>query len=791
MRFETSQTTPPHLDRRLQRRMLSFVALLSVIMFTLSAVKSRSASNDADSKTRLAASPDALNFEVRREVRDLKAGEFVIPEVEENGPRGQSPRSLTPVRGDRERVDRELFTSRRQEQANREEGGEGTLFPNRKNTSSNLPRDPYRRDPYETSSSSNFRYSGNSRPLDGGMVVPARPTKRPATLQSNPGSLDEDWSSAPVAIDRRDSSRSHFTGTSSPRGRVVAPESIDYTQELSESDRSGRNGRDSSIRDVSATDVDDLRDTVPLRRRPSGGIAQGTSEGSLNSNRLGVFANETLTPPIDLRRRDLNARPYASSSTPPPYAEVARPEINKRYLDVVKDNTVGVRRDESEVFYWLLDHARRVPTATMEQAAEREVQYINLMTEPDRYRGEPITIEGDLWRLYEFTARPNAYGVTKLYEGWVFTGDSSHHPYRIVCTSLPTGVEPGENLRKPVRITGYFFKREGYRSNGGVHVAPTLLARRISINPMPNGIPQTAGILPYMVGTIMAVGMALLVTIVGFAIGDQRSSRAGMLRLNQQPQVSLAGLQVPPMISVEESLRQLAATEQNSAVNGAYGPLFSRESAREHAVPDLGTSHRLISDISNRQHRQQTDVLQSWSARQQVVQAEIAAMRQAQIRGKTTPVAAPDELDSHQLDPANHLLQRSTVPTVPTPTVSQPVAAVTPARTAATPAKHPANGTSHKGKPLNSPMTSAAAPAVVPAVAPAVVPAKVPAAVPAPRAAVSPSVGTPTPPLTAIPTAHSNTSTVPSTVATSGTSQLSEWEDEIARLTGPPGKTLP
>ena len=97
MRFETSQTTPPHLDRRLQRRMLSFVALLSVIMFTLSAVKSRSASNDADSKTRLAASPDALNFEVRREVRDLKEGEFVIPESEENGPRGQSPRSLTPA----------------------------------------------------------------------------------------------------------------------------------------------------------------------------------------------------------------------------------------------------------------------------------------------------------------------------------------------------------------------------------------------------------------------------------------------------------------------------------------------------------------------------------------------------------------------------------------------------------------------------------------------------------------------------------------------------------------------
>jgi hypothetical protein len=233
------------------------------------------------------------------------------------------------------------------------------------------------------------------------------------------------------------------------------------------------------------------------------------------------------------------------------------------------------------------------------------------------------------------------------------------------------------------------------------------------------------------------------------------------------------------MISVEESLRQLAAAEQNSAVNGAYGPLVSREFAREHAVHDLGTSHRLISDISNRQHRRQTDVLQSWSARQQVVQAEIDAMRQAQIRGKTTPVSAPDELDSHQLDPANHLLQPVAVP--------QPVAAATPARTAATPVKPTANTPTLKGKPLNSSVS----PATVSAVVPAVVAAKVSAVVPAPRAAVGPSMGTPTSPPTATSTAHSNASTVPPTVAASGTSQLSEWEDEIARMTGPPGKTLP
>ena len=37
-----------------------------------------------------------------------------------------------------------------------------------------------------------------------------------------------------------------------------------------------------------------------------------------------------------------------------------------------------------------------------------------------------------------------------------------------------------------------------------------------------------------MIGAIMSIGLALLVTIVGFAISDGRSSREGMDRLRRQ-----------------------------------------------------------------------------------------------------------------------------------------------------------------------------------------------------------------------------------------------------------------
>ncbi|MEI8021814.1 MAG: hypothetical protein WCH39_26625, partial [Schlesneria sp.] len=92
MRFETSQTTPAYLDRRLQLRMLSFVGLIAIIMFTLSALNYPPATKEPILRQQTSLSPDSLVFEVRREDRDLKPGEFMIPVSDDDGIRGQSPR---------------------------------------------------------------------------------------------------------------------------------------------------------------------------------------------------------------------------------------------------------------------------------------------------------------------------------------------------------------------------------------------------------------------------------------------------------------------------------------------------------------------------------------------------------------------------------------------------------------------------------------------------------------------------------------------------------------------------
>lgn len=246
--------------------------------------------------------------------------------------------------------------------------------------------------------------------------------------------------------------------------------------------------------------------------------------------------------------------------------EIARlqTQIDPGILRRVKDNTLGIRRDEADAYYRLVYHASRVNPVELEKAGSTDILFVNLMTEPGRYRGQAITIQGELWTLYELQAGQNDFELSTMYEAWIRTADSDQNPYRVVFTNLPRGLEPGENLRKQVRVTGYFFKREGYPSKGGMHVAPTLIANRLVPYQSPNAIPSTDAIVPYMIGMVSAVGLAFLVTLVSFAISDRRAARASQLRELNAPPPSFEGIDAPDMLSVGESLRRLEEQEWKS-----------------------------------------------------------------------------------------------------------------------------------------------------------------------------------------------------------------------------------
>ena len=101
-------------------------------------------------------------------------------------------------------------------------------------------------------------------------------------------------------------------------------------------------------------------------------------------------------------------------------------------------------------------------------------------------------------------------------------------------------------------------------------------------------------------------------------------------------------------------------------MTGAYGPLLSQQTIREHGVHDYSTSLRVQAETSGLQRHQQTGALQNWSARQQAAQAEIDALLQnnADTQKKSLSQIDDDQSLDH-LDTASSLLDRELISSKP------------------------------------------------------------------------------------------------------------------------------
>ena len=116
----------------------------------------------------------------------------------------------------------------------------------------------------------------------------------------------------------------------------------------------------------------------------------------------------------------------------------------------------------------------------LRQGAREDVVFAMLMVNSDEYRGVPITVTGKVKRLNAVDAAENAYGIATFYEAWLFTPDSGDNPYRIVTATAPEDLPRGDiDDEVRARVTGYFFKREGYAAEGGLHTAPLLIGKTL------------------------------------------------------------------------------------------------------------------------------------------------------------------------------------------------------------------------------------------------------------------------------------------------------------------------
>lgn len=209
------------------------------------------------------------------------------------------------------------------------------------------------------------------------------------------------------------------------------------------------------------------------------------------------------------------------------------PGFPQELLETIEDNSFGLRRREAAAYHRMLLRIDELPDATAAAHARDDVAYTVLMLEPDVYRGRLLTVTGDLRRLGKLPAGADS-GFDALYEGWLFSRDSGTNPYRIVCTRRPAGLQLSESLDPPVpvRVTGFFFKRYGYASRGGQHVAPMLIAKTLLVEPAtpagPADGPQLRNAMLAIVGVVVA---GVVILGVGFFVSDRRFRNSRLKQL--------------------------------------------------------------------------------------------------------------------------------------------------------------------------------------------------------------------------------------------------------------------
>jgi len=161
----------------------------------------------------------------------------------------------------------------------------------------------------------------------------------------------------------------------------------------------------------------------------------------------------------------------APSLPPAPIAEI-RPDL----LKTIEDNTYfrTAEKDAWFHFFELLQKEKVNPAQAV------DVEYIQLVDQPNVYRGKLVTVRGTARQISKEKPADNDLGLTSYYRVVIQPADGANWPIILYCLELPKGVSPGDDLSLGVKVTGLFFKKLSYKWRDGLGIAPVVLARNFS-----------------------------------------------------------------------------------------------------------------------------------------------------------------------------------------------------------------------------------------------------------------------------------------------------------------------
>jgi hypothetical protein len=158
-------------------------------------------------------------------------------------------------------------------------------------------------------------------------------------------------------------------------------------------------------------------------------------------------------------------------------------------LSGIEDNTY-FRPEEQKTWFEMFARLREMDEARLAAMSLGELTYAQLLQQPDVYRGQVVTLRGTVLREEKQHPDQNASGITEYHRLWLRPRGRGQWPFVVYSLALPEGFPRGEGLRAEVSVTGLFFKNWSYPYDGGMGLAPVVLAKNFAWQRPPAPVPR-------------------------------------------------------------------------------------------------------------------------------------------------------------------------------------------------------------------------------------------------------------------------------------------------------------
>jgi len=191
------------------------------------------------------------------------------------------------------------------------------------------------------------------------------------------------------------------------------------------------------------------------------------------------------------------------------------PQIRRDYMNTVRDDTVFLP-DEADAWFHLFDVLRKADPDDIKRTSLGKVGYVQLDQQASDYRGRVVELSGTVRAAKRLEPVVNAFNVESYYQLWLQPERNAPALVVVYARQLPSGFPLGDQLDVQVSLTGIFFKRWTYASQGGVTTAPLVAADTVEWQ-APAAKPARAQTAEAPVGTSVARAF-IIAGLLAFAV---------------------------------------------------------------------------------------------------------------------------------------------------------------------------------------------------------------------------------------------------------------------------------